>query len=154
MRLRVLNSCFQTIFFLFLDMAFQVGTGFIILAVLWIISVVLFVILSRASDGGMFAGFGILILALLITIILWVLPRGDASDEKDYIIYDYNYILRISVLVVTSVFLFVGLISYLLDQFQIVRNKPLGLSNSLWSIVFGWCFRRQMSIMSCKSRLH
>ena len=57
-----------------------VGDGIIILMVIWIVCIVVAGILSR-EPGGMKAGaFGVIIVAVVITIILFTVPRGEPGQ--------------------------------------------------------------------------
>ena len=97
-----------------------IGPGFIILAVIWIISVVLCIIFSRADGPLAFVGIVFILIALIVTLVLWFYPRGVATVEP-YVIYDYTYIPRTALVSVCGVLLFVGLV--FLGLFHIFDQK-------------------------------
>ena len=103
-----------------------IGVGFVVLAVIWVVSIVLFVALSRTQGSLFWAGVGVIVAALAVSLILWFLPRGNQTSREDNVIYD-DYIIRRSViLAVAAFFLLVGLVMYGLEQFDVVRGTPLG----------------------------
>lgn len=103
-----------------------IGLGFVVLIILWIISILLFTFLSRGSAGLTALGVAIVVMTAILTIILWFIPREDGSDSSDDdVIYDTYIIPRILLVTTCGVFLLVGSVMYGLQQFDIVRAAPL-----------------------------
>ncbi|KAI0221486.1 hypothetical protein LSAT2_027190 [Lamellibrachia satsuma] len=86
-----------------------VGTGIIILAVLWSIALFLAVTLSRVGGALSYAGIGALVAVIIVTVILWFIPRGPDPNYKDYVIYDTMYIGRTALISFCGVMLLVSL---------------------------------------------
>lgn len=98
----------------------SLGTGAIILAVLWITCIVVCYILDRVAIG-----LGIISAAVIITLVLWLLPRGYVPDDP-YIVYDYAYLPRMELISLCGLFLLGGFIVVgMLELFEQRRAKPL-----------------------------
>ena len=97
-----------------------IGAGLIILAVIWIVCIALCLVLSRAKGGLAYAGIGTILLAIIITLILWFIPRGT-QPQTEYIVYDYTYILRTALVCVCAIFLFFGML--VVTYFHIFDQK-------------------------------
>ena len=92
------------------------GTGIIILAVLWSVALLLAVTLSRLDGAISYAGIGAVIVVLIITLILWFIPRGPDPNYKDYVVYDSMYIGRTALISFCGVMLLVALIMFALTH--------------------------------------
>ena len=84
-----------------------IGAGIFILAFIWVVSLFLYFVLSRASGSLSYGGIGAILLAILVTIILWFFPRGTDPSE-DYTIYDDIAIGRTILIVISGLMLCVG----------------------------------------------
>ncbi|XP_064651204.1 transmembrane protein 218-like [Lineus longissimus] len=86
-----------------------IGVGLFLLILIWTISIFLCLALSRAKGGAGAASVVVLILASVITLILWYIPRlppeGVVEEVK---VYDYFFIARVSLLTFLSFFVLVG----------------------------------------------
>ena len=93
-----------------------VGVGLVILATIWIISLFMCVAFSRSQGAISYAGIAAVLVALLLTIILWFFPRGEDLDQLDYVIYDDMFIPRVTLISVSGFILLVGLVMLLLTH--------------------------------------
>ena len=93
---------------------------------IWVVSIMIFVALSRAQGSLFWAGVGVIFAAVVVSLILWFLPRGDQTSPKDHVIYDDYVIRRSVILALAAFFLLVGLVMCGLQQFDVVRGTPLG----------------------------
>jgi len=84
-----------------------IGAGFIILAVVWIVCIILCLVFSRAEGPLAFAGMGFIVAAAIVTLVLWFYPRGTQSTPQ-YIVYDYTYIPRTALVSICGIMLFIG----------------------------------------------
>src|SRR6218665_251770 len=101
------------------------GPGLIILAVIWILCILLCLVLARAQGPVAYAGLGAIVLAIIITLVLWFLPRGPAPDNQ-YIFYDYTFIPRTVLISICGILLLAGLVvACLFDVFDQKRAMPL-----------------------------
>lgn len=102
----------------------SLGTGAIILVVLWITCILVCYILDGAPMG-----LGIISAAVIITLILWFLPRGHDPDDP-YIVYDYSHLYRVPLISICGIFLLAGLIVIgmfeLFEQRRAMPLKPAG----------------------------
>ena len=73
------------------------GIGLIILAVVWVLCIFTCIALTRAQGAIAYSGVAAVLVALLLTIILWFFPRGPESATQDYIIYDGYFIPRYNI---------------------------------------------------------
>ncbi|XP_077563761.1 transmembrane protein 218-like [Haemaphysalis longicornis] len=76
---------------------FGVGIGVFILAVLWAVSFLLSVFLSKTQ--GISRAAGVFIVALLATVLLLVLPQGEGQKTKSVDVTDPLFIWRNSLTV-------------------------------------------------------
>jgi len=108
-------------------MAVVLGTGFIIMIVVWVICILLAVVVSRFDSTVAYAGIVFIILAIIITLILWFYPRYTPPDMTYvFVPYDNTTLLRTAVVSVLGVMLLVGavvvIVFHVFDQH---RAKPL-----------------------------
>ncbi|XP_048471645.1 transmembrane protein 218 [Rhincodon typus] len=90
-----------------------VGAGVFILAVVWVLSLLICMLLSRS--GGVISWLSIILvffLALMITLILIFFPRAKETPESvtEDVIYDSFFIGRYCLLCILIVTLLTGLI--------------------------------------------
>ncbi|XP_073441001.1 transmembrane protein 218 [Dendrobates tinctorius] len=105
-----------------------VGIGVFVIAVIWVVTLLMCILLSRASGAARFSSLALLLLAVIITLILVFFPRASEtpSPEKEVQIVDSFFIGRyvllsiISVIFLGSIFLSVN--SWVLEP---VYAKPL-----------------------------
>ncbi|XP_066495594.1 transmembrane protein 218 [Tiliqua scincoides] len=109
-----------------------VGPGVFILALLWVLTLLLCVLLSRASGLARFSVILVFLAAVIITLVLWLFPRasefpGPAAEIK---IVDTFFIGRYVLLSISSVIflgcLFLILVHHLL---QPVYAKPIRVNS-------------------------
>ncbi|XP_068094997.1 transmembrane protein 218 isoform X1 [Hyperolius riggenbachi] len=105
-----------------------VGTGVFILAVIWVVTLLLCVLLSRASGATRFLSVVFFLLALIVTLILVFFPRASetSTQQKEVQIVDTFFIGRYVLLSVMSVIflasVFLSVVYYVLEP---VYAKPL-----------------------------
>ena len=87
-----------------------IGVGLFILIFIWVISLFLCVALSRAQGSIANAAVGIVLVAFVLTLVLWFFPRGLGNIGEDFVIYDYNYNTRTAIVSSCGVMLIVGLV--------------------------------------------
>ena len=78
------------------------------LAVIWILCIVLYLVLARAQGPVAYAGLGAILFPIIVTLVLWFLPRDPAPDNQ-YIVYNYTFIPR-TVLIFRPILLLAGLV--------------------------------------------
>jgi len=105
----------------------MLGVGFIILVTVWTICVVLCIILSRWEGPTAYLGTLCILVAIIITIVLWFYPREKVIVEPD-IVYDKMYIVRIGLVSALGVMLSLGIvvvcIFHIFDQHYAGPVKP------------------------------
>uniref|UniRef100_A0A914EBT8 Transmembrane protein 218 n=1 Tax=Acrobeloides nanus TaxID=290746 RepID=A0A914EBT8_9BILA len=105
------------------------GLGVIILTTLWAICLALFIIMSRRR--GIQSGFAYIVLALLITVILYFWPKHLCEpkaqiETSDSMKIDYLAIPRIVFIVILSILLIIMGINFVrLSLMNPVHAKPL-----------------------------
>jgi amino acid permease len=90
----------------------DLGTGVIILIVVWVITLALLTLFTFVQSPVRFIGLIALILAVIITLVLTLLPRGNAnqSSQSNQIPYSYAGLARILILTFLCVTFLVGLV--------------------------------------------
>ncbi|KAG9482423.1 transmembrane protein 218 [Eleutherodactylus coqui] len=107
-----------------------VGTGVFVIAVIWVVTLLSCILLSRASGAARLSSIALFFLAVIITLILVFFPRASEtpSPEKEVQIVDSFFIGRYVFLSLISVIflgsLFLALSYYILEP---VYAKPLRL---------------------------
>ncbi|XP_053307945.1 transmembrane protein 218 [Spea bombifrons] len=105
-----------------------VGSGVFILAIIWVVTLLLCVLLSRVSGSARFSVIPVFLLAVILTLILVFFPRADETPapEKEIQIVDSFFIGRYFLISIMSVvFLgsaFLALVYHVLEP---VYAKPL-----------------------------
>ncbi|XP_041373164.1 transmembrane protein 218-like [Gigantopelta aegis] len=102
---------------------FGVGVGIFVLGFLWVLSLFICIVLSRAESGLAKLGPVAILGAILLTVILVFIPREPEFPTVEEIItkYDYTIIYRSSLLATLAIFLVVGLLTFVLR----VVNAPV-----------------------------
>lgn len=87
-----------------------IGVGLFILAFIWVFTIFLFLVFSRAQGAVANLGIGLMILSLIVTLTLIFLPRGPVEEGNRFVIYD-NYVIGRTVLVtLAGIMVAVGLV--------------------------------------------
>ncbi|KAJ8315944.1 hypothetical protein KUTeg_005958 [Tegillarca granosa] len=105
-----------------------VGIGIFVLTFFWALAVVSCIAFSRAQGGLSYAGFGIVALVSLLTVVLLVLPREPETPSLEEVIkvYDYSIIYRYLLISGCALFLLIGLIAYLVIHImEPIYAKPI-----------------------------
>ena len=100
----------------------MVGTGVIVLAVLWAISFVSFIFFCSAQGKIKLLPAIPTAITLLITVILLALPRGDSKLEEKEPEYKFSFTGLIWILILTSICL--GLLVSFVMYFIYVIIEP------------------------------
>ncbi|PAA47812.1 hypothetical protein BOX15_Mlig019803g1, partial [Macrostomum lignano] len=79
-----------------------VGSGLILLAVLWGLALLLLTVSARAHSGLRFIGVPVLLLTGLVTAILVTMPRGDSQLADASAMFDAMYVPRVVLLLLFS----------------------------------------------------
>jgi hypothetical protein len=85
-----------------------IGIGLFILAFVWALCFFLCLAFSRAQGAVANAGIGFVLLAIILTVILWFFPRGEPSAEERYTVFDSLYIARMTIISFCGVMMAVG----------------------------------------------
>ncbi|XP_056400234.1 transmembrane protein 218 [Hyla sarda] len=107
-----------------------VGTGVFVIAVIWVVTLLTCVLLSRAAGTARFLSLSLFLLAVIVTLILIFFPRASEtpSPEKEVQIVDTFFIGRYVLLsLISAIFLgslFLSVVYYILEP---VYAKPLRL---------------------------
>ncbi|RNA40074.1 hypothetical protein BpHYR1_022530, partial [Brachionus plicatilis] len=120
----------------------MVGTGVIVLAVLWSISFVFFILFCGAQGKIKLLPAIPTLISLIVTIVLLSLPRGDSAIQQTEPDYKFSYTGLIWILILTSIC--VGLLVSFIMFFvyvivepryakvdKIFLNKPDSLDNAI-----------------------
>ncbi|KAM4702622.1 transmembrane protein 218 [Rhinophrynus dorsalis] len=105
-----------------------VGTGVFILAIIWVVTLLLSVLLCRASGKARFLVVLVFLLALIITLILVFFPRASQTPPpaKEIQIVDTFFIGRYFLISIMSVIflgsLFLVIVYHILEP---IYAKPL-----------------------------
>lgn len=102
-----------------------IGIGLFLIILIWILSLFVCVVFSRATGLLSYLGIVMILFAALFTIILLVLPRADLTPPTAKI-YDFSVVYRSLLIAGAVLFLLIGLVAYLVMQImEQVRAKPL-----------------------------
>jgi len=105
----------------------MIGAGFLILVVIWTICILLCIVFSRLEGSAAYVGSLCILIAIIVTIVLWFYPRGVVPPEK-HVIYDHTYIRRTILVSVLGVMLFIGIVVvvvfHVFDQHRAAPVKP------------------------------
>ena len=88
----------------------MVGPGFVLLVLIWTVSILLCIVFSRWEGGAAYCGVFCILIALIITAVLWFHPRGTPPADGEHVIFDETYICRTAIVSVLGIMLFAGLI--------------------------------------------
>lgn len=103
-----------------------IGAGIIILIVVWLIVLLLLFLSLRLGSPYTFAGFGTLVLAAIITVILWAIPKGPLPPDDPNDLVDHTYAGRTALIVISGLICFLGLATIAVTHlFQQVYAVPL-----------------------------
>lgn len=103
-----------------------IGVGLFILAIIWVICLFSCLALSRAQGGLANAGIGAVLLAVILTLILWFFPREGTDVVQDYVLYDHYGIGRTILISILGIFLFIGLLAIVVFHvFEPLRTDRL-----------------------------
>lgn len=109
-----------------------IGTGVIILLVLWIISILSFILLCSAQGKVKFLSILPTIISAIVTIILVFIPRGSENLNPGPA-YNYSYTPLIWILILTVLFLmlaasgFIYLVTDIIEPRYARVDKTFGL---------------------------
>ena len=82
-------------------------------------------VFSRLEGSASYIGVLCILIAVVVTLVLWFYSRGDVSDKK-YVIHDNTYLLRTAVVSLLAIMLFVGIIVVIaLHAFEQHRATPI-----------------------------
>ena len=102
------------------------GAGWYILAIIWILSIFLFIVLARAQGALAVTGVGIIAAAVIITVILWVIPRGTEAQVDPYVVYDAYYVGRTALISCCGIALGIGLMLLVPCYiFELYKAQPI-----------------------------
>ena len=106
----------------------DLGTRVIVLIVIWVITLAVLTLFTFVQSPIRFVGFIALVIAIIITLVLTLLPRGssDQSSEANKISFSYAGLARILILTFLCVTFVVGLV--LLCVYEVmpqVRAEPV-----------------------------
>lgn len=90
----------------------ELGTGVIILIVIWVITLAILTLFTFVQSPLRFLGLLALVLATIVTLVLTLLPRGttDQTSQANKIPYSYAGLARILILAFLCVTFAVGLL--------------------------------------------
>lgn len=100
------------------------GVGIWVLSTLWVITILCCLIFSQAKGGAKFIGIAVFVIALVITIVLIVLPKGESAAASN-VIYDELIILRYVFIVLGALCVLGGLIAMIISTSDPILAKPL-----------------------------
>jgi hypothetical protein len=90
----------------------DLGTGVIVLIVIWVITLSILTLFTFVQSPVRFIGLIALVIAIIITLVLTLLPRGDnvTSYQASKVLYNYAGLARILILTFLCVTFVVGLV--------------------------------------------
>ncbi|XP_022103157.1 transmembrane protein 218-like [Acanthaster planci] len=107
-------------------LVFGIGAGLFTLAIIWGFSLLMSIILSRASGGAKYGGIALVVLAGLITVILIIYPKEGVNPEPDTRITDRMFWPRIIILTVISIFALLCLVfMFIFHWTEPIYAKPI-----------------------------
>lgn len=88
------------------------GTGVIILIVIWVVTLAALTLFTFTQSSIRYVGFIALLIAVIVTLVLTLLPRGEEtrSVEANKTPYSYAGLARILILTFLCVTFVVGLV--------------------------------------------
>lgn len=106
----------------------ELGTGVIILIVIWVITLALLTLFTFVQSPIRFIGLIAIIIAAIVTIVLALLPRGDIDQTNDFnrTAQSYAGLARILILTFLCVTFLVGLVLvFLFEALPTVYGQPV-----------------------------
>ncbi|XP_071806388.1 transmembrane protein 218-like [Asterias amurensis] len=92
-------------------LVFGIGVGLFVLSIIWGLSLLLCIILSRAKGAAKSGGIAMIVVASLITVILIIYPKEGLQPEPvDNRITDGMFWTRVVILSMLSVFALLSLV--------------------------------------------
>ena len=91
--------------------AVMLGTGFVVLVVVWVVCLVLCIAFSRLDGAASYAGIVAILAAVVVTLALWFHPRGHApAAAETRATHDSASVVRNAVVSVLALMLVVGVV--------------------------------------------
>lgn len=90
-----------------------IGIGLFILAFVWALCIFMCIAFSRAQGNLAYAAVGFILIAIILTLILWFMPRGEPPPEESYIKYDEMYVKRTVLISFVGIGVLLGLAFWL-----------------------------------------
>jgi len=90
--------------------AVMLGTGFVVLVVVWVVCIVLCIVFSRLDGAASYAGIVAIVAAVVVTLALWFHPRGHAPAAETRATHDSASVVRNAVVSVLALMLVVGVV--------------------------------------------
>jgi len=115
-------------------MAVVLGSGFIILIVVWVVCILLCLVFSRCEGAVAYAGIACILVAVITTLVLWFYPR-DVPMPADTVnvLYDDSSVLRTAVVSLLAVIMFIGVVVvavfHVFDEHRGTALKP-------WTMIY------------------
>jgi hypothetical protein len=89
----------------------DLGTGVIILIVIWVITLAALTLFTFVQSPLRFIGLLALVIAIIVTLVLTLLPRGNTqSSVSNNVVYNYAGLARILILTFLCVTFLIGLL--------------------------------------------
>ena len=103
-----------------------IGIGLFILGFLWVLSIFLCMVLSRARGAIANLGYAVIFLSAVVTLVLVLLPRGVDTGDTSAVIYDNQMIGRTALVTVAGLMVGAGLVGMgLVYAFEPQKAKAL-----------------------------
>jgi len=112
-----------------------IGAGVIILCVVWAITILVCALLLRCEGPLTYLSLVVLTIALLLTVVLWVIFKQDQQRklEGGSVVCDYSVVGRTVVFAVTGTGLLIGLLTVFVFHLTVPRRAS---RLPPWSSVF------------------
>ncbi|XP_035218671.1 transmembrane protein 218-like [Stegodyphus dumicola] len=110
------------------DRIFGVGVGVFVIAIVWISAICLAVLFSKTKRPVSFLGFGSILIAFFITVVLLFIPRESQASypEPEILPPDYLFVWRITLLAFLLVSFIVAIILMITEYWAVPMSaKPL-----------------------------
>lgn len=106
---------------------FGVGVGLFVLGVIWGLSILMCVVLSRSTGNLQMGGIGVIILAGIITIILVLFPKEPLEPLPSEVkITDNTFISRVLMLTLLGLFTLISLVCmFLFHWMEPIFAQPI-----------------------------
>lgn len=106
----------------------DLGTGVIILIIIWVFTLAVLTLFTFVQSPVRFVGFIAIIIAVIITLVLTLLPRGeiDQSNELNRTAQSYAGLARILILTFLCVTFLVGLVLvFFYEALPPIHGQPI-----------------------------